>query len=85
MRQRTEQACIDAIRSDVDAHVNEIGMMFGIEDLCSQLDAGVITDELRSAGCAKELHQMKDFGVYEAVERNTVRGVKVIKTKWLRT
>jgi hypothetical protein len=81
VRQRTDH--IDTILSDIDVRINEIGMMCGIEDLCSQLDAGVITDELRSAGRVKELQQMKDFGVYEAVDRNTVKGVKVIKTRWV--
>ncbi len=86
VRQRTShEQRIDAILEDVDLHINKIGMMCGIEDLAEQIDTGVITEELRRVGRAKELQQMKDFGVYEAVVRNTVRGVKIIKTRWVET
>jgi hypothetical protein len=64
VRQRTDHdAHLDAILADMDQRIEEIGMMCGIEDLGSQLDAGVITDELRAAGRAKELKQINDFEV----------------------
>ncbi len=67
----------------MDKRIEDFGMMCGIEDLGSQLDVGVITDELRAVGRAKELQQLKDCGVFIPVERNTFKGAKVIKTRWV--